>query len=126
MDWLVLDNDIFRILEITYAQLVTTNIYYRTFGKLIKDLFYLENFEVPVVEGFFLTKVVKMPSLLFFTNGCLNRSFGFMKYSSCFKITQALSLLLVCYILCFGCFGFMKDLLPLWKSKSPFNFCLME
>ena len=89
--WLVLDNDMFRIAEITYTQLIAANVYYGSFGKLIESPPHLEDFEAPVVEGPSLAKVIETLVSSSPANGSSSRSFGFMKCLSCLKATQALT-----------------------------------
>lgn len=88
-DWLILENDISKIPEITHTQLIIANIYYRLFSKLIEDFSHLEDFKAPLVKGSFYAKVVKMPALLSPTKGSYSCFFRFMKYPPCFKTTQA-------------------------------------
>lgn len=86
-NWLILDNDIFRIPEITHAWLIKANIHYWSFDKLIEGLSYLENFKAPVVEGFCPTKVVKTSVLSSSANSSSGCSFRFVKYPPCLQTT---------------------------------------
>ena len=81
VDWLVVNNDISRIPEITHAWLIVTNVYYRSFGKLIKSLPHLEDFKVLVVEGPSPIKVVKTSASSSPANGSSSCSSRFIKYS---------------------------------------------
>lgn len=108
-----------RILEITHAQLVASNIYHGSYGKLIESLLHLEDFKVPVVEGFFFANVVKTPVSLSPTNSSCNCFFGFMKCFPYLKATQTPLLSLLCYVLCSGCPGSIKRLPFFMKIKRP-------
>lgn len=104
---LALDNDMFKILEITHVWLIAANVYYRSFAKLIKSPFHFEDFEVPVIDGFSPAKVIKTSASSFFANSSSGLSFGFMKCSPYLKATQAPTS------------GFVKKLSPLMKIKGP-------
>lgn len=80
-NWLVLNNDTSKILEITYAQLIVANIRYELFGKLIKGLSHLEDFKTLVVKGPSFTKIIETSTSSSFANGFSGRFFGFVKYS---------------------------------------------
>ena len=82
-DGLALDNDMSRISEITHARLITANVHYRLFGKLIEDLPHLEDFEAPVMQGSSPAKVVKTLASSSPTKGFIGRSFGFLKCAGC-------------------------------------------
>lgn len=87
--WLALDNDMFRIPEITHIWLIAANVHYRSFAELIKSPFHLEDFEVPVIDGFSPAKVIKTSASSFFANGSSGLSFGFVKCPPRLKATQA-------------------------------------
>ena len=84
-DWLALDNNMFRISKITHVWFITINVYYGLFGKLIKGSSHLENFETPVIDSLFSTKVVKTLTSSSPANGSRGRSFKFVKCPPCLK-----------------------------------------
>lgn len=86
--WLAFNNDMFRIPKIPHAWLITANIYYGLFVELNKSSFYLEYFEVPVINGLSSVKVVKTSASSSFANGSSGFSFRFVKYPPCLKATQ--------------------------------------
>ena len=88
-DWLALNNDMSRILEITHSWLVPVNVYYGSFGKLIEGPPHLEDFEALVVEGSSPAKVVKTSASSSPANSSSGRSFGFVKCPPRLKATQA-------------------------------------
>lgn len=79
IDWLTFDNNMSRILEITHVWLVTANIHYGSFGKLIEGPLYLEDFKTPVVESISSTKVIKILALSSSANGSNICSLEFVK-----------------------------------------------
>lgn len=132
IDWLMLNNDMSLILEITYAWLIVAKVFYELIGKLIKDFSHIENFKALVIQCPLFTKIVKTPTSLFLDNDSYSCFFGFVKFSPLLKVIQALSLLsvisiiqtlllsLICCISHFGGFSFMKDFSPFKKIKKPF------
>lgn len=98
----------FKIMEITHAQLIATNVHYGLFGKFNKSLSYLKDFEASIVKSPLLTKVVETLALLSLINNSCSRFFGFMKYPPCFKVNQVPLSSLVHFVSCFDYFGFIK------------------
>lgn len=119
IDWLALDNVIFKILDIIHTCFIAANVYYELFNKLIEGLSYLKNFKVLIVEDPTLVKVVKMPVLLSPANKFCGHFFEFVKFLSYFKTTQAPSLSLYSYVPYSGCLGFVKRPFSLIKIKEP-------
>lgn len=64
-----MDNNISKILEITYTWLVAANIYYDLFDKLINSFFQLDNSKALIVKDTLFEKVVKKPAPLSLANG---------------------------------------------------------
>lgn len=98
-DWLVLDNNMSRISEITHAWLVPANVYYRSFGKLIEGLPHLKDFKAPIVKNSSPAKVVKILASSSSVNSFSGRSFGFVE--------------------CPGCLSSVKEPPPLMEIERP-------
>lgn len=108
-----------RILEITHAQLVASNMHYGSYGKLIESLPHLEDFEVLVVKGFFFANVVKTPVSLSPANGSHGYFFEFVKCFLYLKATQTPLLSLLCYVFCSDCPSSIKRLPLFIEIKKP-------
>lgn len=118
-DWLALDNDMFKITEITHARFIVANIYYGLFGKLIEGLSQFKGIETPVFESPPPTKVVETPASSSLANGFCSRFFGFIKCLPYLKATQAPLSSLVCRVPCSSHSGFVKKLSPFIDIKGP-------
>ena len=93
-NWLALDNNTSRILEITYTWLVTSNAHYWSFDKFIKGPPHFEDFKVLVVEVLPSTKVVETSASSSPANGSSSSFFGFVKCFSCFGSVKRPSFLI--------------------------------
>lgn len=84
-----------RIPEITHARLVTANVYYKLFGKLIKSPPHLKYFKTPVFKGPLFEKVIETPASLSLANSSCRHFFGFVKCPLFLKAIQMPPTLLV-------------------------------